>query len=81
MVTRCGRKGDAREVSSIEGPNRFFGYRIFPYLKFGIRYGKHAREEECQKLPSGLLDCTKFWVGITRLENLIGDPQHTLQTN
>ena len=31
-------------------------------------------ELECPKWPSGLRDCTKFWVGITGLKDPIGDP-------
>ena len=67
----------------------FFGIRDFPYLKLSIRdcpYLKseiwdwtNAREVECQKWPSGLRECAKFWVGITGLKNAIGDPLSCLK--
>ena len=67
----------------------FFGIRDFPYLKLSIRdcpYLKsgiwdwtNARKVECQKWPSALRECAKFWVGITGLKNAIGDPLSCLK--
>ena len=59
-----------------EFPYLKLGIRDFPYLKLGIRdfKAKSGRvsglDLRCDaKSPSGLSDCTKFWVGITGLKN------------
>ena len=57
-------------------PYMKLGIREFPHLKLGIRdfKAKSGRvsglDLRCDaKSPSGLRDCTKFWVGITGLKN------------
>ena len=59
-------------------PHMKLGIRDFPYLKLGIRdfKAKSGRvsglDLRCDaKSPSDLSDCTKFWVGITGLKNLV----------
>ena len=72
-------------------PNRFFGTRVFRYLKLGIRdlkakLGRVSVLKVCPRggMPNITLRITglyKFWVGITGLKNLIETPRHVLFAN
>ena len=72
-------------------PNRFFGTRVFRYLKLGIRdlkakLGRVSVLKVCPRggMPNITLEITgsyKFWVGITGLKNLIGTLRHVLFAN
>ena len=65
-------------------PNSFFGTRVFRYLKLGSRdlkakSGRVSVLKVCARggMPNitlGITGLRKFWVGITGLKNLIGDP-------
>ena len=64
--------------------NRFFGIRDFPYLKLGIRdlKAKSGRDSGLKvyarggmpKITLGITGLHEFWVGITGLNNPIGNP-------
>ena len=67
-------------------PDRFFRSRIsriwssgFGILKQNSRESrnwKYARELQCQKLPPGLHDCTKFWLsGLQDCRSLLRTPK------
>ena len=68
--------------SNTRVPGRFNGIRDFLYLKLvirdfkaksgKIRDWKYACELECPKYLSGLRDCSKLWVGITGLHEIVG---------
>ena len=65
-------------------PNRFFGTRVFRYLKLGIRdwkakSGRVSVLKVCVRggmrdITLGITGLHKFWVGIAGLKNLIGYP-------
>ena len=71
---RCQHVSSLRCSLYMRVPNRFLGIRDLKANLGKIRDWKYAPELECPKEPSGLRDCTKFWVGVTGLKNPIRDP-------